>query len=139
MDVEGKIGLSQSKYLFEFKIDIEQKASQYVLKVQYAGEAGILNKMVEIAKKEDLYLVYKQASALKKILFRQPYQFTIDDNRVKKGQLPHWNIEAILTGRNSISFEDESTANFASKSLIEELSAFAGKIASRQGKLFKTN
>lgn len=130
--------MPQSNYLYEFKIDIEQKAKQYVLKVQYAGEVGILNKMVEIAKKEDVYLVYKQASALKKLLFRQPFQFSIEDNHVKNGKLPHWNLESILVGKNSISFEDESTANSASKSLLEELSAFAGKIASRQGKIFKT-
>lgn len=130
--------MGQTKYLFEFKIDIEEKANQYVLKVQYAGEPGIINKMVEIAKKEDVYLVYKKASSIKKILFRQPYQFTIEDNREKKGKFPHWNLEEIVTGRNNISFEDESTAKSASKSLIEELSAFAGKIASRHGKLFKS-
>ncbi|WP_332648920.1 hypothetical protein [Lysinibacillus sp. 54212] len=129
---------NQSQYLFEFKIEVEEKGNQSHFKVSYVGEQRLLKKMIELAKNEGAQIVYKEASAFKKFLYRQPYQFAIADRLANKSGYPHWSLDGILTGKNIIILENNKVGKGTPKSLVEELSAYAGQVASRQGNLFKS-
>lgn len=129
---------TQSQYLFEFKVELEQKGDKVHFQVSYVGEQRLLKKMVELAKNEGANIVYKEASAFKKLLFRQPYQFSLADRLASKSGYPHWLLDEILTKRKIIILETNQVAKGAAESLVEELSAYAGQVASRQGNLFKS-
>ncbi|KYG91717.1 hypothetical protein MHH70_01215 [Metasolibacillus sp. FSL H7-0170] len=126
-----------SSYLYEIRIHEKQREDITSYSMTFHGEKRMLQKMIELATKDTAFLVYKEATKWKKLLFRHNYLFSIQDVPAKDSPYPYWSLAEILKGQEVVELPAKLNMEYTAKALQEELMGYAAKIASRQGNLFR--
>ncbi|WP_042475238.1 hypothetical protein [Bacillus ndiopicus] len=124
-------------YLYEIRIHEQQQGDKTSYSITFHGEKSLLEKMIELAAKDTAFLVYKEATKWKKLLFRQEYLFSIQEVPSNDSLYPDWNLAKVLKGQEVVEIPKNINTDNTAKILQEELMGFAAKTASRQGSLFR--
>ncbi|WP_107842175.1 hypothetical protein [Metasolibacillus meyeri] len=124
-------------YLYEIRIHEQQQGEKISYSITFHGEKRLLQKMIELAEKDIAFLVYKEATKWRKLVFRRDYLFSIQDVPAADSPMPHWNLANVLKGQEVVQLSETLHTEHTAKALQEELMGFAAKTASRQGNLFR--